>query len=171
MKTSSRNITQSLIVLSVFAVSTFVTYGATTTPAGLLKSTPYTLRNTVADSTLSTLTNGAGNTILDGVVASVKAKATEKAGTPFNTALYNAYIDSRLTLLDNLDNQVRSELGSDYAFLFQYVYPRILELKKPSTDINSILDKISTDITGSGTATSTGTGTDDIGGFLDDLLN
>lgn len=65
MKIESSFIKQSLLVLGIFCVTTFVTYGAIGTSGGLLKSTPYQVRSSIADADLSRLTNGAGAVILD----------------------------------------------------------------------------------------------------------
>ena len=58
--------------------------------------------------------------------------------------LYNAYIDNKLTQLDSLDNEIQADpaFGSDYAFIFQYIYPRIYELRNTDNRFSSILDKI-----------------------------
>lgn len=141
MKTNSTLIKKSLLVLGIFCVTTFVIYGATSIPDGTFKSTPYTVRSSAADADLSRLTNGAGAAILDGVIAKVKAKALEKAGNPVNVTTYNAYIDDRLSLMNKLDNDVRAELGSDYAFIFKYAYPRVHELKREDTRVASVLER------------------------------
>lgn len=143
MKTKSTLLQKSLLVLGIFSVTTFVTYGASSTSEGLLKSTPYQTRSATADSQLSTMTNGSGAAILDKVIADVKTRAETKGGTPLNVSSYNAYIDGRLALLDELDNQVRLENGTDdYSFLFKYLYPRVYELKQPVSQTTSLLERI-----------------------------
>lgn len=107
-----------------------------------MRSTPYQTISATADAQLNTMTNGSGATILNGVIAKIRAKAEEKAGTPINNMLFNAYIDERLSLLDKLDNEVRVELGPDYAFLFQYIYPRVYNLKKPTNQSSSLMERI-----------------------------
>ena len=63
---------KSVLVMSVFSLTTFLTYGATLTEGGLLKSTPYQSRSATADATLERLTNGSGATILNGVITRVQ---------------------------------------------------------------------------------------------------
>lgn len=132
-------------MLGIFSVTTFVTYGATSTSGGLLKSTPYQTRNAIADAQLNTLTNGSWSAILDWIIESVRLKAVETGGAPINNTLYNTYIDNYLGMLDELDNTTRLALGPDYAFLFQYIYPRVYELRKPDTSslVTFIIESIS----------------------------
>ena len=124
----------------------------------MLNSTPYQSRSSTADATLSRLTNGSGAAILDGVIAKVAAKATEKGGTPVNVTAYNAYIDTYLKGVDELDNTTRSQLGSDYAFIFQYIYPRVYEMRKQDTAFESISNKL-TEMVGQSATTTTATNT------------
>ena len=157
MKTQSTSFFQkSAIAIGIFGLTALTTYGAVSN-GGILKSTPYQTRNAVTDQKLATLTNGKGNIILDGVVAKIQAKATEKGGAPLNTTAYNAYIDNRLSAIDTMDNEVRAEYGTDYAFLFQYLYPRVYELKKTdntSSVLNKIVASFSEDSTASNIQTS-----------------
>ena len=156
MKTNnSSRITKYLLVLGVFGITTFITYGAAITSGGMFKSTPYQSRNTTADATLSRLTNGSGAIILDGVVAKVKAKATEKGGNPLSVSAYNAYIDTYLNGVDKLDNETRTALGSDYEFIFQYIYPRVYELKQGNSAFTSISNSLS-DMVGASDNKNTG---------------
>ena len=85
-----------------------------------------------------------------------------------NATLYNNYINSRLLVLDQLDDQVRREYGPDYAFLFQYIYPRILELKQGDGAIGNIIDRINTDVGREGTGSTNDDSIDT--NVLDDLL-
>ena len=59
----------------------------------------------------------------------MKAKAVAKAGTPANASLYLAHVDDYLAKVDKLDDATRAQFGSDYAFIFQYLYPRVYELR------------------------------------------
>ena len=76
-----------------------------------------------------------------------------------NVTTYNAYIDNRLAAIDEMDNQVRSEFGSDYTFLFQYFYPRVAELKKTEDKTANLLSKISSVFGGDTTVSTAGTST------------
>lgn len=132
-----------------------------------MKSSPYQARNATADTMLNRLTNGIGAGILDGVIVTVKTKAEEKGGSPINTTLYNAYLDDYLNRIDQLDNVTKSTYGSDYAFLFQYIYPRVAELKKEDTKIVSLIQDFknmvglsaTTNITSPSSSVSSDTGT------------
>ena len=137
MKTNASIFTKSLLAFGVFGVTALVTYGAIAS-GWVLNSTPYQTRSTTADATLAKLTNGSWAALLDAVVTKVKAKADENT----DITKYNTYIDTRLSAIDTLDNQVRAELGSDYTFIFQYIYPRILELKKSTDQSISIIDRV-----------------------------
>ena len=121
--------------IGVFAMSALLAFGATSTPAGNFKSTPYQNRSATADQTLDRLTGAQGRTILDGVVTRVKQKAADKAGNPPNAAAYNAYLDAYLAKVDQLDNTTRASLGRDYEFLFQYIYPRVYEGRMSGTAV------------------------------------
>jgi hypothetical protein len=115
--------------IGVFAMSALLAFGATSTPAGNFKSTPYQNRSATADQTLDRLTGAQGRTVLDGVVTRVKQKAADKAGNPPNAEAYNAYLDAYLAKVDQLDNTTKASLGRDYEFLFQYIYPRVYEVR------------------------------------------
>ena len=96
------------------------------------------------------------------MVKKIDTKAKLQAGTPINNTLYDSYIDTALTVLDVLDNEVQREYGTGYIFLFQYLYPRVLELRKDqaSTIIDSIIGGISgIDLLNTNTDTSTSTNT------------
>jgi hypothetical protein len=124
-----------LVALGVFVVTTLLTYGTMSTPGGNLKSTPYQNRNATADQKLDHLTGAQGRTVLDGVVTRVKLRAMEKGGNPMNPTTYNAYLDAYLNKINALDNTTRASLGNDYEFLFQYIYPRVHELRMSDTPI------------------------------------
>ncbi len=72
-----------------------------------------------------------------------------------NVSTYNAYIDNRLAAIDAMDNEVRTEFGSDYTFLFQYFYPRVLELKQTENRATTILERIGSAFGGSGAGGTT----------------
>ena len=152
--TNSSPLTQFFAVLGIFGVTAFVTYTAISTSGDVFRSTPYQTRSSTAETTLNRLTGGSGAVILDGIVAKIRAKAVEKGGNPFSVAAYNAYIDSRLTTMDALDNQVRSELGSDYAFIFQYTYPRVFELRQSEDKVASVLERFGNAMNADDTTTS-----------------
>lgn len=156
MKINSALLTKSLLVLAVFSLTTFITYGAVSISGGVFDSTPYRTKNLTADADLKRYTNGVGATILDGVIAKVKAKAMEKGGNPMDIMEYNSYIDSYLSQVDKLDNTTRATLGSDYAFLFQYIYPRVYELKKKDDHITSIVGQLGDIVNSSGSTSNTG---------------
>ncbi len=104
MNTQFNTLTKSLLVLGVFSITALIAYGVINTSERVFKSTPYSTpsphpyqtRNATADADLNRLTNGIGAGILDGVVARVKSKATERGGNPFNVKKYNASIDTYL---------------------------------------------------------------------------
>lgn len=56
-----------------------------------------------------------------------------------NVARYNEHLDSYLAKVDKLDNATRTKIGPDYAFIFQYVYPRVAELKKSAEQTNAMV--------------------------------
>jgi hypothetical protein len=127
---SSKN--RPLMAFGVFVLTAILTYGSIISPSGNLQSTPYQNRNATAEQKLDRLTGTQGRTVLDGVVVKVKQRATEKGGNPMNATAYNAYLDAYLTKIDLLDNSTRASLGNDYEFLFQYIYPRVHELRMTS---------------------------------------
>lgn len=51
-------------------------------------------------------------------------------------------------MVDRLDTTTKSEFGMEYAFLFQYIYPRIYELRKNDVvvPIPKTTDKITASI-------------------------
>jgi hypothetical protein len=53
-------------------------------------------------------------------------------------------------MLDKMDDEIRAQYGTDYAFLFQYLYPRIAELKMSANVSAEVIGRI-------GTALSDGT--------------
>jgi hypothetical protein len=63
----------------------------------------------MSEALLSSLTQGKGAGILDGIVAKVKANAVAKAGTPAVKAPYVAYLDAYLGKVDQLDNTIRAQ--------------------------------------------------------------
>ncbi len=68
---------------------------------------------------------------------------------------YVSYLDNYLSKLSKLDDTVRLQYGSDYTFLFQYIYPRVFELRSAySTSIPDIIGQIG-GISGTGTSAST----------------
>jgi hypothetical protein len=126
-----------LATVGAFALTAFLTYGTFSSPGGYFGSTPYQNRIAAADQKLDQLTGTQGKTVLDGVVLKVKQRAEAKGGNPRNAAAYNAYLDTYLAKVDQLDNTTRSSLGNDYEFLFQYIYPRVYELRaSTAVDVN-----------------------------------
>jgi hypothetical protein len=134
---------RALITLGTFSLTAILSYGAAIS-GGNLKSIPYSSRDSAADAKLSQLTDGAGAGILDKLVIKLKIKAAEKAGSPPKASAFNAYLDTRLAQLDQMDDEVRAQYGTDYAFIFQYLYPRILESKLKENSAVSIFDQINT---------------------------
>lgn len=149
MKNNSSLIKQSFFIFSIFCLTTFITYGANTLPWGLLKSQVYTTINSSADALLESATNWEGAAILDWLILREK-DAADKAGKAAQSAwksytgTYNAYLDDYLSKLDALDNEIRSSFNTnDYAFLFQYIYPRVFALKiSQDSIITNILKQI-----------------------------
>ncbi len=88
----------------------------------------------------------------------MKAKAVARAGTPANASLYLAHVDDYLAKVDKLDDATRAQFGSDYAFIFQYLYPRVYELRGSGTvspiDLINLLTALNeaTGTTATGTA-------------------
>jgi hypothetical protein len=119
-----------LLAFGAFVLTAFLMYGATSALGGSLKSTPYQSRDATADQTLDRLTNGAGKGILDGVVLKVKQKAVQAGGNPLNAAAHDAYLNVYLDKLNALDDTTRAGAGPGYEFIFQYIYPRVHELRK-----------------------------------------
>jgi hypothetical protein len=120
------------VAFSATALAAFMAVGS----GQMLHSTPYASIDAAADARLSSLTAGQGAPILDGVVTKVRAKAAEKGGNPVNASLYTAYVDAYLAKVDKLDNDMRAAYGSEYAFLFQYIYPRVYAIRTPATAAN-----------------------------------
>jgi hypothetical protein len=110
------------------ALAVFVIAGS----GQMLRSTPYNSIDATADARLSSLTAGQGASILDGLVTKVRAKAMDKGGNPVNASLYTAYVDAYLAKVDRLDNDMRAAYGNEYAFLFQYIYPRVRAIRVPA---------------------------------------
>lgn len=134
---------QALAAFAAFSISALLVFGAVIS-GGNLKSSPYSARDAAADAKLSDLTDGAGAGILDGLINKLKTSALSKAGTPPKVSLYNAYIDGKLAKIDQLDNEVRNQYGNDYAFIFQYLYPRVLESRLKENATDSIIGQIGT---------------------------
>jgi hypothetical protein len=131
MKPLPKTIGQYLAVFSAFSATALVFFAAAGS-GQMLHSTPYAAIDATADAKLSSLTAGQGAGILDGVVAKVRARATEKGGNPVNPSLYTAYVDGYLAKVDRLDNDMRTAYGNEYAFLFQYIYPRVYAIRTPA---------------------------------------
>lgn len=92
------------------------------------------------------------------MIAKVKSNALTKAGNPANSALYTGYIDNYLAKVSGLDDTIKAQYGSSYSFLFEYVYPRVYELRDDSlvsTSSQTARTEIST-----ATATATATATE-----------
>jgi hypothetical protein len=53
-------------------------------------------------------------------------------------------LDTYLFKVDQLDNTTRAQIGPDYAFIFQYVYPRVAELKKSADQLGTIVASLNT---------------------------
>ncbi len=89
----------------------------------------------------------------------MKAKAVAKAGTPANASLYLAHVDDYLAKVDKLDDATRAQFGTDYAFIFQYLYPRVQELRGSGTvsPIDLINQLTALNEAGGTTGASTGT--------------
>jgi hypothetical protein len=47
-----------------------------------------------------------------------------------NREAYTAYIDTYLGKVDQIDDSTRAQLGSQYEFIFQYIYPRVYEIRR-----------------------------------------
>ena len=135
MESIQKFIGPSLAVVSAFSVTAFAAF-VVAGSGQMLHSTPYTAIDAAADAKLSTLTAGKGASILDGLVSKVRAKAIDKGGNPVNASLYTAYVDAYLAKVDKLDNDMRAAYGSEYAFLFQYIYPRVYAIRTPATAAN-----------------------------------
>lgn len=141
MKSISSLVRPTLTTIGVFVLTAFVTFWAASN-GSLFKSSPYTTRNAMSDARLSSLTNGAGSGILDGLVTKVRVRAEMIWGNPVDISKYNGYLETYLGKLDKLDNDTRTQLGSDYEFIFQYIYPRVNELKKNANQFDSIVGSI-----------------------------
>jgi hypothetical protein len=50
-----------------------------------------------------------------------------------NASLYTAHVDAYLAKVDKLDNDMRAAYGNEYAFIFQYIYPRVYAIRIPAT--------------------------------------
>jgi hypothetical protein len=131
MESIQKFIGPSLAVVSAFSVTAFAAF-VVAGSGQMLHSTPYTAIDAAADAKLSTLTAGKGASILDGLVSKVRAKAIDKGGNPVNASLYTAYVDAYLAKVDQLDNDMRKAYGNEYAFIFQYVYPRVRAIRVPA---------------------------------------
>jgi hypothetical protein len=77
-----------------------------------------------------------------------------------NATLYTAYIDTYLNKVDQLDNTTRAQLGPDYAFIFQYIYPRVYEIRIPNNAFVTIIGQLGELVNSTG---STSTGSTDTG--------
>ena len=145
MKPFSPLIKDSLLVFMVFSLTTFITFASANVSGGFLQSSPYKNRDVIADQKLNTLTDGQGSKILDGIVSKVQTKAQEMAGNPVDAKAYNAFINNYLSTIDTLDNTVRKQIGSDYDFIFKYLYPRVYELRmEESSSLLSIFNNLGT---------------------------
>ncbi len=141
-------LTKPLVIIGAFAVTSFLTYAVISSPGEMLVSTPYQTRNLTAEAEFSRLAGKNGMAVLDGIIAKIRAKAIAKGGDPFDAMAYDAYIDDRLSAIDALDDQIRSEIGIEYAFIFQYAYPRVLELKRNEEKVVSVLKRLGTVMNG-----------------------
>ncbi len=77
-KTDSKLLTKFLVILGIFGVTTFVTYGAVSTPESAFMSSPYTVRSSTGDLILSNATNGQGAALLDAYIARILSGAKEQ---------------------------------------------------------------------------------------------
>ncbi len=133
-KTDSTLLTKFLVILGIFGVTTFVTYGAVSTPESAFMSTPYMTRSSTGDLVLSNATNGQGAAILNAYIAKILSGATAQWGVP----AYNAYLNDKLNQLDLLDTELQGKRDNngkliydkDYTFIFSYIYPRLHEQLK-----------------------------------------
>jgi hypothetical protein len=128
------------VAFSATALAAFMAVGS----GQMLHSTPYSSIDATADAKLSSLTAGKGGGILDGLVAKVRTKAVDKGGNPVNASLYTAHVDAYLAKVDKLDNDMRAAYGNEYAFIFQYIYPRVHAIRVPAAGVGVTTSNAST---------------------------